>query len=130
MTIKNFKAYVELNKTYSKCLFKNKDDVFSFLEKEVFNNPEFIEDIKDTALQTGFSFNVIYNEVTIYLTDVLYEIDKNHVLKRRTKINMQPFLFFKVSLKESLLKRAMVFFALEDYLKRNKINKQQFKNNN
>jgi len=124
----NFKGYhkeIALIKSRSERLFYSKEEVYNYLNERVFTHLDFIEDIKDTALEIDLGYNLVFNEITIYLTNVLYELDKTHVNKSRiTKVNLAPYIFFRVGIEASLRgkKEQNTFFVqMEEYLKQNKL---------
>jgi len=109
----------------SKCLFETKEDAYNFLLKNVFSLDDFKEDIRDTALELDLGFDLVYNEITIYLTNVLYEIDKAQTRKSILKVNIAPYIFFRVSKKMSFQGTGYeytFFYKMKEYLKKHNLN--------
>ena len=62
---------------------------------EVFEKEDFIRQVKLVAEQQQISYLVAFDVLTNYLTDVLYEVDKN-VSRRKKKVAIRIYGYFSL----------------------------------
>jgi len=69
--------------------FTSKEEVKDYLSDDVFKLPQFIEHVKQTAIDNNVSYILAYDLITKHLIDILYEIDKNVAMpKKKTRIRV------------------------------------------
>lgn len=79
--------------------FANREEVFEFLEHEVFLKSEFIANVSETARTKKVSYLLAYDLITNYLTDILYEVDKGiEYAKQKRKVKINVFSYFSLQI--------------------------------
>ena len=95
-------------------MFANREEAFKYLENDVFNKQDFLNNVSETALSNKVSYVLAYELITNFLTDILYEIDQATTMKRKKKkINVYSYFFLEIGFMISLRNRKMF---LEKYI--------------
>jgi len=102
------KQIIQRHQSKSVRKFKDRQAVYVYLEQEVFKLEDFKRNVKETADSLDISYIVAYDVVTNYLTDVLYDIDKNvKYSKKKKKINMYSYFSLIIGFMVNLNDRKM-----------------------
>jgi len=75
--------------------FTSQSDCHDYLSNKVFTQENFIRHVTDTAKANNISYIVAFTIITNYLTNTLYEIDKQ-VVARRKKSKIRIIGFFSI----------------------------------
>lgn len=77
--------------------FTNRSEVYDYLEKSVFNEADFIEHVIVTAKANNVSYLLAFDLITNHLTDILYEIDKE-IINKRKKVKLRVYGYFSIAI--------------------------------
>ncbi len=108
-------VYDKIFQSKSVRMFSTKKAVSEYLEKEVFLDQDFLNNVSETAKKVEINYILAYEIITGHLIDILYEIDKAISLKRKkTKIRVYSYFFLQIGFMVSLKNKKMF---LEKFVK-------------
>lgn len=116
----SFKIGQKINNIFfaKKCIrvFNSKEQVYEYLEKDVFVTEQFQSHISETAKTLDISYLLAYEIITNYLTDILYEIDIAANSKtKKARISVHSYFFLEIGFMVSVKNKKMF---LEQLIKR------------
>lgn len=89
-------------------VFNSREEVYNYLDNDVFATEQFQSHISETSKTLDISFLLAYEIITNYLTDVLYEIDIAATSSRKKrKISIHSYFFLEIGFMVSVKNKKM-----------------------